>query len=1132
MRRLFFLFLFFVSVFARAHAHSSDTSCNTDVYKGRFYDPVPRYGAISRTLFELERGEPKEVRCLDAFAATAEGRKLLQEGRRARLLYLSALEREFPDRGDVQLVLTPGHEIRKRLFGLIERGKKRPGETKPKLWEVRARALSETLTRFALPPQMTDSELEQHGRSDPEYFPALDYFHRREHRLSEQMTSIGPVQDRNPEKFKAQMIERLTQLRLTSFSAALREAPELYKEKISLAARTGKQIASMTVEELSRYRFGFFTSNQIVPSHTLKDRPEKQSSSLTSTFLRAFIDKAGNEVYDFELGRDPSFQTLVFVLTSPEGKTFTISESDFNKLLFSLLPHQLSDYFSEKALSHRYRIEALARDFHLAETAQLLRGKSDKTLEELYGRLTKWIKSEIEIDGSFLSDLIVTRGEKGIDDSNLTNLLWYGWGKHPAWWSVREKASYKLNLPDSLAVAQSQDQFSYPRPESEKKRKRAIKREEEKQAYRYGSEQTRRRAAGKKLATWASVGLGAIVAYKTATLPEIPAMPPIQMPELPKLDLSLPKIQLPFDFSFLPNLFGGRRDEMNFNDTPRFDNYRIDPPKEASGQSKNENSAHEPTHSDYAIEILKISPNAPRPRYYNFATVAHLPEALRKPVNYNLDAIKNLQLPVNTADKQKPDLIVDVNLRSYSLNKRVGILQMANYRITALDLYDGWGRKVSPQDFQVYEIPGNRQTYAKLNDSVASGPYSYRAQYQIDNRYSISSFNPVISSSTLGQITGRLQSSGFTELSAAIQSQIQPRQNVTFSDLSAVWQGGATYTFSSQKWSIRKDADPAFQPFTKFLNDGRLFYQCTGSNILFQTALNEAIKLQPDLNGVRVEHLVGYSGGGNEGVLKGSPSHLHTVAHRILGPADEYLELDATPPADTPEQGFQTLQPNTPRPQDGGQDRPLRAILPQRPKYYVPQQAEEEKKEEVKEEPVVEQAPPPKPLPPPPKPLEHAEIEQILKMLRALRADAVESFKPIYESEPWLAKQNFLALPGVRLIVLSNYLLEGFQDKIALERLLARLKAPKADNAELALNQFFKTEFAGFDRSLPRLDMMTDQDKYAGYSFLVQDPLRSRLRELAQFLSSFDWGRLLREYNEFHAKSPCEKALESSSPRA
>ncbi len=1104
---------------AEAHSSAPPEACDPDVYKGRFYDTIPRYGEIHQTLELLEKGDANELRCLEAFLQTPEGKELVSKGRLAQLLYGAYLERDFDASADRKMVLTPIHEIRARLFGLIEKGKTRPGETKPKPWEVRAQALSETLTRFSLPATTNAADLEQLGRSDPKHYPALDFFRRREHRLMEQMTSRGPTIDRSPEKFKAQMVEKLTELRVRNFLSALRASEELANEKIKLQARADKKSQVLTIAELSKFQISFLSTRNLVPTHVVAETPKKIPQTRTSAFIGKYLDKVGEEIYIFKPRAENQIQNLTFILTAPDGSTLSLSETEYNKILFALLPRLLAHQFNESRSTHRYRLESLARDYHLARAAQLLRGRTDRTIEELYSRLSTWIKNERRQTGeAFLTDLIATRGPKATSEDPVSHLLWWGWSQHPRHWEVRGETSWRMKLPSS----KTEDPHTHRKSLDRDRRKEAAA-EKERQSYRYGTEQTRRQVVKRKTSKWTAMALGAFAASYLVYTQDAPTL---QLPNFTMPEISLPKIQVPLDWdmSFLPKLLGGgNRDQMNFDDYPKFDNYRIDPPKNQDGSKRGENSKHDPTTSAYAIEILKLAPYAPRPQFYNFGTVSHLPKPLQTAAGDDLDGLFTRRLYINrVADPEEPDLVVDVNLRGYSLEKRLGVLQMANYKIIGLDLYDGWGRAVSQRDFDVFEIAGNRQTYAKLSPNVTWGPYSYRASYKIDDRYAKDAFNPTLNFSTLQQINGRLLSSGFTTLSAHISSQVKSGEGVRFTDFSQMFQAGATYTFSNQKWSINTKADPAFKPFTKFLNDGHLHYQCTGSNIFFQTALNEAVKIQPDLAGIQAQHLVGYAGGDGDGILKGSPSHLHTVAFRLQGDGEQHIELDATPEGAIPAPASQKKKPSpTPPTQD---ESPWRAILPQRPKYYVPEERLE-KQDDVKEE-----AETPTSAPPAEKPKvtrNHEEIERILRMLTSLRSETVEAFKPVYETEAWLARQNFLSIPGVRLIVLSNYLLDGFKDKSSPERLQLRLQQSAAADAEAALNQLFKTEWAGLNKSLTNLDQWTENDKYAAYSFLLQDPLRSRLRELSQFLGSYEWGSLLREYAQFHQQNPCEKALQT-----
>lgn len=917
-------------------------------------------------------------------------------------------------------------------------------------------------------------------------------------------------------------------LRLKNFTAALRDAAELEEIKITLKPRKPGVARKVKIKDLRQFKWSWSDGARLVPDFEFAKLPKKISHSFGHNLIDRYIDSAGQ--YYYELGSIPHLQVQaqVLMLTAPDGATFIVSEAEFNRLLFSLLPRLLADFFGDRPAEHRYRLEALVRDFQLATAAQTLRGQSDKTLEELYKRL-KANLSDITASHNrdrqmFLSSHIRVRGSRALQDGPLSNLLWSGWGEHPAYWLTRARAASRLQNP---WLPGDETDGDLPTPASPRKRARLAKKEENNQVLRTSPESTKRKTLGKKGARMAAIAMGLFAAYhfgpQVPSLPDLPNMK-FEMPSIPRPEL--PSVQLPFDLNLdlLRRLLGGMGlDRMDFNSWPKADNYRIPSPSDAGGGRKKLTDKHNPFNSDYAIEILMRRDGTPTPKYYNFATASHL-----KPEGRGRYGVSRQARELHQEVRAKPDMVIDVNLRSYSMDRKVGVLQISGYKIMKWEMYDGWGRRIDDSLVRVFEIPGNRQTYADLNPSVGWGPYTYRASYKVDSRYD-QKFDPQLSRATVDNISERLNVAGFKTLSLSIRRSLGNGFGLTLNGMSQAFQEGATYTKDGIKWSVNYKAEEAFRPFTAFLNQGQLYYQCTGSNMLYQTTMTEAIKLEPSLQGVQMQHLIGYGGGDQAGVPKGSPSHLHSVAYKIEadGRGEQFAELEAQPPVQETTAPPKPKVPENPAPPTDSER--WWAILPERPRYHVPEMAVEDDKPE---------APPKEEEPPPPAKKQSnkmarqkvEQVERILTILKNTRTATVDGLKPVYESESWLARQNFLQIPGLRLIVLSQFVLEGFSGKGGASDLLARLKASgvlmNAADAEAELNRFFAKELESLNQSLTNLDVLTESEKYQAYAFLTQDPLRSFLRELSQMLGHQNWGTLLREYREAQAiLSLCEDKL-------
>ena len=441
--------------------------------------------------------------CLGALGAER-NQSNLSKGRQARLDYLMFVKRHFEVIGDRSLVLTPEVEVLRRLYATIESGKTKRSMAPPRDWEIRARALHDTLGYFGLPLSTSESQFEKITTTQSAYYPARHYFQRRENQLREMMESTGPTTIRSPEQFKASIVELIYQLRIENLDAAVREAEELHNQEITLRETKSGKSAQIKILDLLNTKIQFIEAeNLTLPDSTIENLPPKRSPSLGTKYVIKYIDPRPDYFYKSHSMTTQIADRTVQLSTS-NGQIFFVSERQFANLLESLAPENLADYFGPDPIRHRFRLEAVARDIQLANITKFLQAKEDQSLESLYMRLKKRVDerkfSQSEATPS-LSFEINNAGPRVLEASAASDLIWYGWGQHPQFWKHRFRESAYMGLP-------------YAGEQANRKAKKQIRKETKRASWRNRSDSQRQAILRNRGLKWAGLLFGGWLLYQ------------------------------------------------------------------------------------------------------------------------------------------------------------------------------------------------------------------------------------------------------------------------------------------------------------------------------------------------------------------------------------------------------------------------------------------------------------------------------------------------------------------------------------------------------------------------------------------------------------------------------------------
>ena len=250
-------------------------------------------------------------------------------------------------------------------------------------------------------------------------------------------------------------------------------------------------------------------------------------------------------------------------------------------------------------------------------------------------------------------------------------------------------------------------------------------------------------------------------------------------------------------------------------------------------------------------------------------------------------------------------------------------------------------------------------------------------------------------------------------MSGKLKSQIAKQSSIGFDDLAGTFSSSATYTMKAKTWSIRRQADPVYRPLTRFLDEkGILNYQCTGSNLFFQTYLADAMNSDPANKDIHVTYLTGFVENTGRGVSRGTMGHFHTAVYSLKY-NEPFQELDATPGRTNKEKASEV---------------PFKPIdNPQLNRRFCPKATASMARKEGSDEDAHAKA---EGIEKRRQTLTSDEFERILERARIMRNAAVEALRPVYEENSWLKNYQFRDLPGMRLVVLSKDLSIPFKNAV------------------------------------------------------------------------------------------------------
>jgi len=1020
--------------------------------------------------------------CESTLKSFAKGRELLETGALERKKYLSFYTKHFPKREDQLLMLTPELEILRRTHSLFEAGSKKTSSAAPREMDIRRQALRETLSRYGL-PEMGEGELEQMARLNPDLQPASYFFKKRQNALREIMSSNQKVQMDSPELFKTQLIEILQSLRIRNLMASMREVSKIRDLPLKFKDPLGSSGDHlMTLEEFLELRPRFINAHSDADQLQVLDIKVKTLELSSAGKVQARKDYE-NRLYEYahlplqKTAYHLRFKTL-------DDKVLEISEIDFRKILEALSPERPTDFFAEDSERHRFLLETTARDAQLANLVHFLSEKRDASTMDLYRRLNQRMKGrgkDVSKASQHLSLEINRYGNQAIDDSAASDLLWFGWGQHPQYWSIRIDQDARLGLDYYGEETGGGDSVF------KKNVKKIRKKEVQLEKGRYVPDRTRQKNSLKKKASLAVLGAAALGFGQLLEPGNL---------KNPFEDLNLPSIG---DF-----LSGILRSEGGQDFDSDFNHYNVKIPA-ASDQATDETlvkkqcgDSHDASSSPFAIEVVCDDRGIKGMVYYNFAKKGHIYDDfgyLRRDV---------VPLTEATDGEASKDLVVDVNIRNYASGSILGLVQIKDYKLSEVEVYDDDGIQVNPSKLEAFQVEGNRQIYLRSDEFISflSKPYTLRLSYhhspEIDRSNQI---QYKISPENLYIINERLYNSGFTELAEQLES-LESGGPVRLADLAQLFSSSATYTYSSLTWWKHWSGDPAFLEYTRYLDDeGRLHYQCTGSNQLLQTYLRELKLLgEASLQSMEITPLTGFFSNEDGGHLKrGAPGHRHTL---VSNPRT-YFEIDGTPYGAPPEE----VKPNK-TPLDLPKLKMQEGVLPNRPKLNFSNQEGESDEEERSESSPLSQDSILEPHSSKSSRLNRNQLDLIFKRLFEMRQRVLESAKAATLGQNWIKNQNFKLIPGLKFLPLSHQLMESYENLEHPEDAVRRL-GYSFDDPILGLNHIFEDELRSLQSSLQRLSVPSEGKESAFFEFLLYDPLNSRLKALANYLDDYSWADLL-----------------------
>lgn len=764
--------------------------------------------------------------------------------------------------------------------------------------DIQRIALDNTRLRFGIP----DLEFEDIDASkdwDPFFAEAFHFYHAE---LFRQQSGIHSEYIEQPASFPNLMVhlrKKLLGLRLKNFQSALRlyeksgkshlkvqsiSSPDHDIESISVpsdwffTAQSSWENLSEDFQQVSKKLFrrhnDTFWQSQIDPIPMMQNLDDNLFSSWTWLKLNQKSDFP--QASDFYMIRPSlpafSFDALVFRPFHQQNSKISLVRLhswQVSSLLFQMAPAYYNNQTTH-SMEDLYLIEAQRRDILYSNAIQWIDGIHDQKPEALLKDLASYQADPLSSDvaknpwTTSITSQILPRSEWIFNSDPIEKDRWKGFFINPAYWILRD------------TVVQSLERAVIKENENEQKidgsKVDAFKAQIKRNQLRQQTPSERRWKFIQQLV------LSTIIIEATAQQ---------------GFKMAHHYYDFNFGFGIQQESTSSHQKRLNLNTEDKAQNLDL---QDAEKMKK-------------IIAFEFINPNAlTLPKYiYTFSeqhvSLSDLPqqeilaEKHQGPLRayFHLPLVSPNQHPIPYISKDTLILRSQMALKS---NKNLLPLPTLGkgFHPQYVIVRDTYGKMVNPKLYRIYQTLPEGTMYARLLDPVLSNE-SFYVEFGFERQATIPAVDEQkavvkIPTDRLRQANFYLREIGATELAKELDNKASGQADVSIFEIENVFKNTGSYSYQQipfwKKWpSFRYSKNP-FSFSEKFLVDGSFFYQCTGSNLLMISYLNQVTK------GTKLRWAP------SSGFLVNGPlvtlnlAHMHTQAF-AQGRSTWIMDLDATP---------------------------------------------------------------------------------------------------------------------------------------------------------------------------------------------------------------------------------------------
>ena len=608
----------------------------------------------------------------------------------------------------------------------------------------------------------------------------------------------------------------------------------------------------------------------------------------------------------------PEHSSYSVNVTTVSGNQFTLSAKDLSRIVNATRPRNTNDLYTNEPFEKRFYIEAAKRNQNLSSIISFILDIRDDSLLDLYDRaLTRKQRFNTlsQTISRSVSDLIRYEMLDLSDTSNskLKGTLWSGYRIHPNYWHLRDTVARNMSLP-SFANIVARPQIASK--EAMQKHVKALspdfkrlRNSTRKQNQRYSNARFR---TGEKRTSVRAAAFAGLVAFWT-TLPLaglyggsliVNYLDNIYLDNIaPEREANIRGFRL--KLPILPIQWGFFRAKPPI----QLRNFKMDDTVYSYIVPRNNDLERYTNNAIYGyFDVIANIEDTAVPIFYSLTQTYNLPESLASGKITINDATESALVRRVELDGSLNsfDLKVSANITFQTIDKRISIVSPEGFDVRSIEITNSSGDVLVPsKDYDVYEILENGLFYARMDGNYRN--LSYVVTYERDEKEPIGSELLQLNKSFLLQEVKQLETAGMTQLSTALTNLIASKQKVSVMDIEAVFKFYSTYSYVPEVTMNTEVSEP-YQYFTRFLHNGQLLYQCTGSNHLFVTFFNQYFEKtgQTDYIAHTKIGFVAVMTPDGRIILHSSRGHRTSVIGLQSGDSRPVINMDATPSTSSP----------------------------------------------------------------------------------------------------------------------------------------------------------------------------------------------------------------------------------------